>query len=147
MYVWFTSTDQFGDHLLEWSHDPIRIHHHDALFDVGLKWIYLIVIWFGICPWELEIQNIKICGMQHYCTICMSFKINTWFEPDLWFVIWFVIESWYTEYRETDPITHWKLQDSRCKIVNHYNQPRIVSMWKKLTQKVYHFTVFFLYRF
>jgi len=37
-------------------------------------------------------------------------------------------------------IAHWKL--SIWKILKHYNQPRIVSTWIKLTQRVGHFTVF-----
>ena len=32
--VYLTSIDQFGDHLLECSHGPMRIHRHDALVDI-----------------------------------------------------------------------------------------------------------------
>jgi len=39
-------------------------------------------------------------------------------------------------------IAHWKLRDNRLKDLKHYNQPRIVSTWTKLTQKVDCFTVF-----
>ena len=32
--VCLTSIDQFGDHLLECSHGPMRIRRHDALVDI-----------------------------------------------------------------------------------------------------------------
>ena len=49
-------------------------------------------------------------------------------------------KAYVTGFMETIPNHTWEV--TRQSILKHYNQPRIVSTWTKLTQKVDHFTVF-----
>ena len=103
--------------------------------------LYIVLLYYMICNYYITQACTQSVGCEEthkgsHKTVTQAGRNTGQSGDQMWIQLLLYVTGLWKPFQ----IAHCKLRDNQ--ILKHYNQPRIVSMQMKLTQKVDHFIVF-----